>query len=105
MEELWFRWRGELKAVCVLAFLAIVAVSVLVFKQSGPMTPETGLIVRFGSYANEVGNQPIVVVRTDHGQLEEVKASATLLNRCAAGGQIRLLRRAHNLAVAPEGCL
>ena len=68
LQDVWFDWRGELKPLLLLLIVGLGVGAVFILKQSGPSTIEIGRIVRFASYADRVGEQPIVVVQTSDGR-------------------------------------
>src|SRR4051812_33355152 len=50
-------------------------------------------LIRFGSYATEEGEKPILVVRLDDGTVREVLARRSDVRLCRAGQPIQLMRR------------
>ena len=104
MSDTWSYLRSEVKAVLVVFGVIAAFVAVGVYKCAGPSGAEQAQIVRFGSYANELGNQPTVIVRTEDGRQYTLMASAGMLRQCQVGKRIRLVRTAHRLRVDPRGC-
>lgn len=84
--------------------LVAVVAAVLLWRE-GPTHEKLGKVVRFGSYATELRNQPTVIVRAADGLQRELKASPEALRRCRVGGAVRLIRTEHSLQVDPRGCL
>ena len=93
-----------MKAVLAVGGAIAAFVAVGVYKYAGPSVAEQGEITRFGSYANELGNQPTLLVRTKHGRQYTLMASAGMLRQCQVGKRIRLIKTAHQLRVDPRGC-
>lgn len=104
MSDTWSYLRGETKAVLAVGGVIAAFVAAGVYKYAGPSGAEQGQIVRFGSYANELGNQPTVLVRTEDGRQYTLMASAGMLRQCQVGKRIRLVKTAHRLRVDPRGC-
>ena len=93
-----------MKAVLAIGGVTAAFVAVGSYKYAGPSGAAQGEIVRFGSYANELGNQPTAIVRTEDGRQYTLMASAGMLRQCQVGKRIRLVRTAHQLRVDPRGC-
>ena len=97
-------WRREWKAIVAISVIVLVMVGAIVLKQSGPVEVEIAKIVGFGTYSDEMGGHPIVIVAAPDGRRDEVKTSPALLLGCSVGHAIRLLRKPHSLSVASNGC-
>jgi hypothetical protein len=104
MGGLWDQWRGELKALFAVGAITAVIMAVGYFRYWGPVTVETGEVIRFGSYASDLGNLPIAIVRTGDGRITELRATPILLRYCSRGSRIRLIRRKFSLSIDPRGC-
>jgi hypothetical protein len=87
-----------------LVVIAGVLIVVAVLKSSGPASLETASVVRFGSYADEIGNHPTVIVHLGDGSTQELKSTPVLLHACTVGAAITLVRRTHSVQVHPRGC-
>ena len=59
-----------------------------------------GRIVGFGSYASQLGDQPLILVELPSGSKREVFAARQDLNGCKVGGAFQLIQR-----VRPTGSL
>ena len=94
----------EWKAAWALVLIAVAAIIVANWQSAGPVSLETASVVRFGSYADEIGNHPTVIVRLRDGNTQEIRSTPVLLRACSAGAIITLVRRAHALQVHPRGC-
>jgi len=97
-------WQREWKAIAAISIVVCVMVASIVLKQSGPVELEIATIVGFGTYTDEMGGHPIVIVAAPDGRRDEVKTTSALLTGCSVGGAIRLLRKPHSLSVALRGC-
>jgi len=95
---------GEWKVVSAFALVAFAAIIAAGYQSSGPPAIEVASVVRFGSYADEVGNHPTVIVRLRDGGAQELRSTPILLGDCTVGATISLVRRDHSLQVHPEGC-
>ena len=72
----------------VAAALVVVAAAFIVliaFHSLGPASLERAGVVRFGSYANEFGDHPTVIVRLADGSTQQITSSPTALSGCAIG--------------------
>ena len=95
----------EWKAVLALALIALAAIIVAGSRSLGPASLEVAKVARFGSYADEIGNHPTVIVQLRDGSRQEIPSTPLLLRACSVGATINLVRRAHSLQVHPKGCL
>ena len=101
MEHVLTRLRGELTAVIVFIGIVAACIYVYVYLRAGPTEVEMGEVIRFGTYADEMDNQPTVIVRAEDGRQYELIASRGSLRHCMAGDSIRLIRGTHRLARRP----
>lgn len=104
MHHDWSALRREGAAVLAVLLLASIIVAVIVVRQSGAMVEEKGLVLSFSSRPDIDGDHPIVSVRLQDGRVEYVRTTPMLLERCAKGGDIVLVRRSRSLQVSPKGC-
>ncbi|WP_176473031.1 hypothetical protein [Sphingomonas lenta] len=104
VRDAWLRLRGELTMILVIGGIFAAFIAASVYSQIGPAKDEYGEVVRFGSYAHDLGNRPTLIVRTVDGRQHELKASPESLRHCEVGGSVRLVRKAHSLRVDPRGC-
>jgi hypothetical protein len=95
---------GEWKVVLAFALVALAAIITGGYRSSGPSVVEVASVVRFGSYADEIGNHPTVIVRFRDGGTQELRSTPMLLGACTVGATISLVRREHSLQVHPKGC-
>lgn len=95
---------GEWKAALALVLIAVAAVIAENWQSAGPVALEVASVLRFGSYSNEIGNHPTVIVRLRDGSLQEVRSTPALLRGCIIGAAIALAHRPHSLQVDPSGC-
>jgi hypothetical protein len=94
----------EWKAALTLLLIAVAVIIAENWQSAGPVALEAAKVVRFGSYSNEFGNHPTVIVRLRNGSTEEIRSTPVLLRACSANAIITLVRRAHALQVHPRGC-
>jgi hypothetical protein len=104
MQHDWSALRRDGGAILAVLFLASIIVAVIVVRQSGAMVEEKGVVLNFSSRPDIDGDHPIVSVRLQDGRVEQVRTTPVLLERCAKGGNIALVRRSHSLQVSPRGC-
>lgn len=104
MDSLWHSIRGEWKAALAVVLLAGTAIIVVGFQSPGPIVREAASVVRFGSYADDFGNHPTVIVRLGDGSTQEILSTPELLRACKTGVIIAVARHAHALQVHPRGC-
>jgi len=104
VDSLWRSIVGEWKVVLAFTSVALAAIIAAGYRSSGPAAVEVASVVRFGSYADEVGNHPTVIVRLRDGGTQELRSTPMLLRACTVGATISLVRRDHSLQVHPEGC-
>jgi hypothetical protein len=104
VQHVWSALRRERGAILAVVLLASIIVAVIVVRQSGAMVEEKGLVLSFSSRPDTDGDHPIVSVRLQDGRVEQVRTTPMLLERCARGKNIVLVRRSHSLQVGPEGC-
>ena len=104
MNDRAFGWRGELKAIVIFSLLALCLAAAFVWKRSEPRAYETAKVVRFGSYADNLGDHPTVIVTTSDGAERQIEATPELLKGCKAGGNIKLIVSPRHSEVAPSGC-
>ena len=104
MGDAWLRLRGELLTVLVIGGIFAAFIGVSAYSLTEPANIESGTIVRFGSYATDLGNRPTVIVRTVDGRQHELKASPGALRHCQVGHTLHLVRRAYSVRVDPQGC-
>ena len=64
-----------------------------------------GQLIRFGSYATEEGDMPILVVRLGDGTVRQVRVWRSDVRSCQVGGTVQLLRRGSFHRLRPGGCL
>lgn len=95
---------GEWKVILAFGSVALAASIAAGYRSAGPVAIEVGSVVRFGSYADEIGNHPTVIVRLRDGGTQELRSTPMLLRACTVGATISLVRRDHSLQVHPEGC-
>ena len=88
----------------LLAVFTLIAL-ILAYLRHGHTEIETGSVVSFGSYADETGNQPLVVVGMRDGRQEQVFAAPNALNGCKVGSPIVLQKQGGTLRAAPFACL
>lgn len=100
---IWLRLRDELATVLVIGGILALFIVVSAYSHAGFAEAEIGEVLRFGSYANDLGNQPTVIVRTNDGRQIELKASPGSLRHCQVGDRVRLVRM-RSLRVDPRGC-
>jgi hypothetical protein len=103
--DLWVEWlRQEWPAVALISGFIAAGIAFGLYVFEGTPIPERARVVGFESYANQVGDHPIVVVRMADGSERQVPIPTSSLRRCKIGSTIRLLRWPHTIDVAPEGC-
>jgi hypothetical protein len=105
MDSLWRSMLSEWKVAVALALIALAAIIVAGSRSSTPALLQVASVVRFGSYANEIGNHPTVIVRLQDGSTQEMRSTPVLLRACSVGATIHLVRRARSLQVDSRGCL
>ena len=104
----WGEWFLEvagswkLLALGALLIAAVAAVAVVVTR--APARVEAQLI-RFGSYATEEGNQPLLLVRLGDGTVRQVRTRRSDVRSCRVGGMVQLMKRGSLLTLQPGGCL
>lgn len=96
---------SEWKVALALVLIALAAIIVAGSRSSAPAVLEVASVARFGSYADEIGNHPTVIVRLQDGSTQEMRSTPVLLHACFVGATIHLVRRAHSLQVDSRGCL
>lgn len=69
-----------------------------------PTVEEDAVIVRFGVASSDVGNRPLVIVRTKAGQVLQLNVNYQTTLYCRRGSMIRLRRQGATIAVDPRGC-
>ncbi len=104
MQKGWSHHLVELRAVLIVGLAVFLIVGVAAYKKSEPSIIETGKVVRFGSYASDLGDRPTVIVITEDGHENTIVAPPGSLNRCSTGSRISVIRRPHSLSIAPIGC-
>lgn len=104
MDGFWRSMLGEWKAVVAAMSLAGAFILLAVIKTSGPVLLEIANVARFGSYADDLGNHPTVIVRLSDGSTQEIMSTPELLRACTVGATIALVRRARSFQVHPRGC-
>ena len=104
----WSERLAESWKMLVLAALLIAELAVAAQTLTGESTIVEAQVIRFGSYATEVGDNPILIVRMNDGAVQQVlarQAGLTAFQACRVGGAVRLLKRGSLLTLAPGGCL
>ena len=96
---------SEWKVALALVLIALAAIIVAGSRSSAPAVLEVASVARFGSYADEIGNHPTVIVRLQDGSTQEMRSTPVLLHACFVGATIHHVRRAHSLQVDSRGCL
>jgi len=104
MYDRTFGWRDELKTIVIFSLLALGLAGAFVWRRSAPQTYETAKVVRFGTYADNLGNHPTLVVATSDGTERQIETTPELLRDCKAGSNIKLIVSPHHSEVAPAGC-
>jgi hypothetical protein len=100
LREIAASWKLLALGALLIAALAVVALIVT----RAPARVEAKLI-RFGSYATEEGNQPLLLVRFSDGTVRQVRARPSDLRSCRVGRMVQLMRRGSLLTLQPGGCL
>ena len=106
--QTWREWFLEmagswkLLAVGVLLIAAVAAVALVVTEQP---TAVEARVIRFGSYATEEGNQPLLLVRLRDGTVHQVRVHRANVKSCRVGGLARLMKRGSLLTLQPGGCV
>ncbi len=104
----WRDWLLEVAGswkVLALAALLIAAVAGAALTLTRAPEEVEAQVIRFGSYATDEGNKPILVVRLGDGTVQQVRARRSEVRSCRVGGTVQLLRRGSLLALQPGGCL
>lgn len=70
-----------------------------------PAKEEMGRVIRFGSYADEMGDQPLIIVELSDGTKKQLMIWRPQLQTCRVGDRIRLVRKAGVLRVHTRGCM
>ncbi|MEA3002149.1 MAG: hypothetical protein QOH81_937 [Sphingomonadales bacterium] len=92
-------------ALSVVGALLILMVALGDYALEGHASAEQGTVVAFGIYADETGDQPLLTIRTNEGQLVQLRVPSSVARTCRAGYRIELLRRQHSLLASPSGCM
>ncbi|WBX85969.1 hypothetical protein [Sphingosinicella microcystinivorans] len=71
---------------------------------SKPAALVEGRILRFGTYATEYGERPLVVVQLKDGATVAVRIGRSEVAACRQGSPIRLLKRGNGWATPPQAC-
>jgi hypothetical protein len=95
-------WKLALFLIAVIAFF--IFVGLWRGRESDSVVEETAEVLRFGSYATDDGDHPIVFVRLRDGIVRQLPTSRATLRLCRAGSLIRVLRGSSTLRVSPLGC-
>jgi regulator of protease activity HflC (stomatin/prohibitin superfamily) len=90
-----------LVVVILLAALGVAAARSLFVKP----VPVQANLIRFGSYATEEGEKPLLIVRLYDGTVREVLARRSDVRLCRVGQPVQLMRRGSLLTLQPGGCL
>lgn len=108
-------WKDKLEAVSrswaailLLVGLSVTFVLLGMFVMRGlnmPAKQEVATVVRFGSYATDVGDRPLVIVRLRNGTIRQLSIERAQLQSCRVGNQIRLVQQADWLRVHYQACL
>ena len=104
----WREWlwaAGGWKMLAIVGPPLILGVALAIVNLTSRPEEEEARLIRFGSYAGEDGNMPLLVVRLGDGTVWQVAAPPTDARACRVGGIARLLRRGQHLALQPGGCL
>lgn len=84
----------------------LLAAGLFVARTSGKTaTQEVGQVVRFGSYATDEGDQPLVIVRLRDGRVRQFYIHRAQLRTCRVGDRIRLVSKGDWLGVHLRACL
>lgn len=89
----------------VLGLLLIAAVAAVALVLTRAPERVEAEVIRFGSYATEEGNQPLLLVRLRDGTVRQVWARRSDVRSCRVGGMVQLMRRGSLLTLQPGGCL
>lgn len=106
--------KDRVDAVCQLlgALLAVAAI-VLLFVGAGllatrsvnePASPTLGHVVRFGSYATDLGDRPMIVVKLQDGTIRQLHVRRAQLQTCRKGDPIQLIEQGHMIFVHARAC-
>jgi len=87
-----------------LVALVLLIVGGFLYLNAGTEQAITGQIVRFGMYADDIGNRPLVLVRLPDGSEREIQTPRDVLLRCRVGDNISLTRNGSYLKITPDGC-
>ena len=90
----------------LLLMIALIGAAIFVAGRTHVSGGETveARVLRFGSYASEVGEMPLVIVQLDNGSTAEVRASRNVIAGCERGSTISLVQKGSALVVGPKGC-
>jgi hypothetical protein len=90
----------------LLLVIALIGAAIFVAGRNRAIGGETveARVLRFGSYATEVGEMPLVVVQLDNGSTAEVRAGRNAIAGCERGSTISLVQKGRALGVGPKGC-
>jgi hypothetical protein len=71
---------------------------------SGPQEVLVGQVLRFGRYAHEGGDWPLLLVRLPDGSEREIYVRRDVVLDCRVGDKVSLIRINNYLRVTPDGC-
>jgi hypothetical protein len=82
----------------------IAAVAAVALVVTRPPLAVEARVIRFGSYATEEGNEPLLFVRLSDGTVRQVRVHRANVRSCRVGGLARLMKRGSLLTLQPGGC-
>ena len=92
-------------ALLVIGGMLAIIIALYSYALSGPVSAERGKVVGFGTYATQIGDEPLLRVEMKDGRVIELQAPDPIIRGCRLGSGIELLRQAHGIRTSPRGCV
>ena len=96
-------WKAILLITCLGVLSFVLGLSVT-NRSKQPTEEEVGQVIRFGSYATDEGDRPLVLVKLRDGTRRQLFIRRAQLQTCRVHAPLRLVRRGDWLAVHHRGC-